>query len=621
MRLCLSADPTISDFLEDHPDTDTSFCREPKQSVKCGFGLQGVCCRLCANGPCRVLPGSPKGVCGADADTIVTRNFLRAVAAGAACYLHVVENTAHTLKKLADEKDTAFSNQVLQEMAHVCGVAADDLREQAVVLADYILQDLYLPRSRKMALVNKLAYHPRLVVWEKLGLMPGGAKSEVFDALVKTSTNLSSDPLDMLFHALRLGISTGLYGLFLTNKLNDIIIGEPEIGQTKVGFSVVEPDYINIMVTGHQHALFKGIQDELNTTWARELAQQVGAKGFKIVGCTCVGQDMESRQAHCRQVFAGHAGNNFTSEVLLSTGALDMVISEFNCTLPGIEDICDKLQVKQICLDDVAKKKNAELLPYTYDNGMAIARKVAEKAAASYQKRRKSVYIDLPEHGYGNSLTGFCERNLRSFLGGSYEPLLNLIIDGKIKGVAGIVGCSNLSARGHDVFTTGLTKELIKNDILVLSAGCTSSGLANTGFMTLQAAELAGDNLRQVCQSLKIPPVLNFGPCLGIGRLEEVAAGLAGALKVDLPQLPLVLSVPQWLEEQALADGCFALALGLPLHLALPPFITGSKLVTKVLTEDLVSLTGGRVIVDGNVKSAAAQLTDVISQKRAALKI
>lgn len=622
MKFCPSADKTISNFLEAHPDVNTSFCRERKQSVKCGFGLQGVCCRLCANGPCRVLPKAPRGVCGADSDTIVARYFLRAVAAGAACYLHVVENAAHTLSELAAEPEPTFNNQAgLQELALTSGISAKEPREQAAAVADHILSDLYLPRSKKMGLVKKLAYAPRLAIWEKLDLLPGGAKSEVFDALVKTSTNLSSDPSDMLFHALRLGIATGLYGLVLSNMLNDIILGEPEIGPAKVGFSVVNPDYINIMVTGHQHALFKGIQDELNTTWAQDMANRVGAKGFRIVGCTCVGQDMESRQAHCKKVFAGHAGNNFTSEVLLSTGAIDMVVSEFNCTLPGIEDICSKFLVKQLCLDDVAKKKNAILLPYTFDNGMAIARRVAEEAAASYQERRRSVTIDLPEHGYDNSLTGFSEKNLRSFLGGNYEPLLKLIIDGKIRGVAAIVGCSNLAAAGHDIFTAGLTRELIKNDILVFSAGCTSGGLANLGFMSPQAAELAGNNLRQVCQSLNIPPVLNFGPCLGIGRLEEVAAGLARTLNVDLPQLPLVLSAPQWLEEQALADGCFALALGLPLHLSLPPFITGSKLVTRVLTEDLAGLTGGNVIIDGNVKSAAAQLTDIISQKRTALKI
>ncbi len=81
--------------------------------------------------------------------------------------------------------------------------------------------------------------------------------------------------------------------------------------------------------------------------------------------------------------------------------------------------------------------------------------------------------------------------------------------------------------------------------------------------------------------------MLNFGPCLAIGRLEIVATELAEAIGIDLPQLPLVLSAPQWLEEQALADGCFGLALGLPLHLGQQPFIAGSELAVKLLTEDM----------------------------------
>ena len=45
----------------------------------------------------------------------------------------------------------------------------------------------------------------------------------------------------------------------------------------------------------------------------------------------------------------------------MATGGIDAVISEFNCTLPGIEPICDELKIKQICIDNVAKKAIAEL--------------------------------------------------------------------------------------------------------------------------------------------------------------------------------------------------------------------------------------------------------------------
>ena len=73
--------------------------------------------------------------------------------------------------------------------------------------------------------------------------------------------------------------------------------------------------------------------------------------------------------------------------------------------------------------------------------------------------------------------------------------------------------------------------------------------------------------------------------------------------------------------EQALADGAFGLALGLPLHLGLPPFITGSSLVTKILTEDMKALTGGQIIVNSHAGESADILEQIIMDKRQALNI
>ncbi len=617
---CPSADKPMENYIRSLP-LETAHHRVENQKTKCGFGLQGVCCRLCANGPCRITPTSPRGICGASADTIVARNFLRAVAAGSGCYIHVVENTARQLKNTGLHRDKIRSEKALNHLAELFGVTGSDKYDLCVKVADAVLSDLYRPEYEGMELVEKLAYAPRVKRWKELGIMPGGAKGEVFNNIVKTSTNLSSDPVEMLVSCLRLGVSTGLYGLQLTNLLNDVVLGDPEIRPAPVGMNVINPDYINILITGHQHSLFTYIQDRLLDEDVVAKAQAAGAKGFKLVGCTCVGQDLQLRGAHYTEIFDGHAGNNYISEAVLSCGAIDAVLSEFNCTLPGIEAICDELKIKQICLDVVAKKANAEYIPFNYETRQADGDRIIDEIIAAYKARRGSVPMNLfADHGNKNTLTGVSEGSLKAFLGGSWKPLIDLIVAGKIKGLAGVVGCSSV-AYGHDTLTAELTKELIAKDILVLTAGCSSGGLENIGLMTPEAADLAGPNLRAVCKELGIPPVLNFGPCLAIGRLEIVATEIAEELGVDLPQLPLVLSAAQWLEEQALADGAFALALGLPLHLGVPPFITGSKLVTKVLTEDMVGLTGGRVIVDGDGKRAAGTLEAIIEEKRKALHI
>lgn len=618
---CASADKPLEGFIAGL-SMETSHHRVEGQSTKCGFGLQGVCCRLCANGPCRITPEAPRGICGASADTIVVRNFLRAVASGSGCYIHVVENTALNVKNVAEKRGAIKGKKALDRLAGIFGIEEDDIYRKAEKVADAVLADLYLPTYKKMQLVEKMAYAPRFKRWSELGILPGGAKSEICHGVVKCSTNLNSDPVDMLVDCLKLGISTGIYGLTLTNLLNDIVLGEPELRMAPVGLRVIHPEYINIMITGHQHSMFTYLQERLTDADVIAKAQAAGAKGFKLVGCTCVGQDLQLRGAHYEEIFDGHAGNNYTSEAILATGAIDAVISEFNCTLPGIEPICDELDIKQICIDSVAKKANAQLMEFDFESREAVTEEIIDMVVDSYKKRRSTVPQRLMEdHGYENTLTGVSEGSLKEFLGGSWKPLVDLIVSGDIKGVAGVVGCSNLTAGGHDVLTVELTKELIARDIIVLTAGCSSGGIENCGLMTPEAAKYAGPKLRAVCEKLGIPPVLNFGPCLAIGRLEIVATELAETIGVDLPQLPLVLSAAQWLEEQALADGCFGLALGLPLHLGLPPFVTGSPVAVKVLTEDMKELTGGQVIINPDAKESADILEQIIMEKRAALSI
>ncbi|HJB34388.1 MAG TPA: anaerobic carbon-monoxide dehydrogenase catalytic subunit [Candidatus Blautia merdipullorum] len=618
---CASADKPLEGFIRSLP-METSHHRVEGQSTKCGFGLQGVCCRLCANGPCRITPKAPRGICGATADVIVARNFLRAVASGSGCYIHIVENTALNVKKTAEIKGEIKGEKSLAKLAEIFGVQGTDKWDTAKQVAQMVLDDLYKPEYEKMELVEKMAYGPRFKRWQELNILPGGAKSEVFHGVVKCSTNLNSDPVDMYTDCLKLGISTGIYGLTLTNLLNDVLLGEPELRMAPVGLRVIDPDYINIMITGHQHTIFVDLQERLTSKEAVAKAQAAGAKGFKLVGCTCVGQDLQLRGAHYTEVFDGHAGNNYTSEAVLATGGIDAVLSEFNCTLPGIEPICDELMIKQICLDDVAKKANAELKPFKFEEREKQSEEIIDEIVEAYKARRGKVTMNLqPEHGNDHTLTGVSEGSLKEFLGGNWKPLIDLIVSGDIKGVAGVVGCSNLTAGGHDVLTVDLVKELISRDIIVLTAGCSSGGIENCGLMTPEAAKLAGPKLRAVCEKLNIPPVLNFGPCLAIGRLEIVATELAEALGIDIPQLPLVLSAAQWLEEQALADGCFGLALGLPLHLGLPPFVTGSNLAVKLLTEDMKSLTGGQVIINPDAKASADILEKIIEEKRAGLNI
>lgn len=241
-NICESADKKLENYVRGLP-VETSFHRVERQEVRCGFGLQGICCRLCANGPCRIMADRPRGVCGADADTIVSRNFLRAVAAGSGCYIHVLENSVKILKKTAKARGHLGSAAAVKRLAGILGVEmGEDLHEAAYQIAERIRMDLIRDSDEPMEIVKNLALGQRYELWDRIGILPGGAKSEILDGIVKTSTNLSSDCADMLMHCLRLGISTGMYGLLLTNLIHDILIGEPEIHAGKSGFHVIDPD-------------------------------------------------------------------------------------------------------------------------------------------------------------------------------------------------------------------------------------------------------------------------------------------------------------------------------------------------------------------------------------------
>ncbi len=247
----------------------------------------------------------PRGVCGADADTIAARNFLRSVAAGSGCYIHVVENAAKQLKKkTAAKKEPLKGIHALDRLSKLFGITGFTDWDRAGQVADAVLADLHKPIEEKMKLVEKVGYPMRVEKWKALGILPGGAKDEVFNAVVKTSTNLNSDPVNMLLHCLRLGISTGIYGLVLTNLINDVLLGESKIGFDPVGLRVIDPECINIMITGHQQALFNHLQEALVSPAAQEKARAVGAKAIRIVGCTCVGQDFQVRKDACTEAFA-----------------------------------------------------------------------------------------------------------------------------------------------------------------------------------------------------------------------------------------------------------------------------------------------------------------------------
>ncbi len=524
------------------------------------------------------------------------------MAAGVGCYVHVCENTARTLMNL-EPRDEGTLRMVCEKL----GIEAD-----ARSLAEFVVADLHRPRWQRSEIVGKLAPERRKEVYEKLAIMPGGAKAEIVDALVKSSTNLNANVHDMLSHVLKLGLVMGYVALRMNVWMNDILLGTPEVKEVETGIGVINPNAVNVMTTGHQSALQHAVIELAMEEEMQKLARDAGADGISIVGATCVGQDLQSRLP-VGKCFVGQCSNNFGTEPLAASGLIDAVVSEFNCTFPGLTAIAAKEKIRLMAIDDVAFIDGAELVSWSPEKSREVAREVLERAIEAYKARKRAERFG----GTKRAKVGFTER----FVVENAEKLLGVIAEGKVRGVAAVVGCSNLVSGGHDVLIRDLTKELLRRDVLVWTAGCTAYALQGLGFMSEEGLNYAGDGLREVCEEFNLPPVWDFGICMSVARIVTIAEFLAEKLNCDLPDLPVAVSAPQWLEEQALGDGAFALASGFLLHVCPDPFVSGSKLVTNVLTEELPKLTGGRLLVECNAEKAASEMLKHIEEKRKGLGI
>lgn len=210
---------------------------------------------------------------------------------------------------------------------------------------------------------------------------------------------------------------------------------------------------------------------------------------------------------------------------------------------------------------------------------------------------------------------------MKAALGGSWKPLIDAIAQGKIRGIATIVGCTTAryGQGGSNIFR--ITKGLIEKDILVLSGDCTSSVMQYSGLANPKAADEAGDGLKKVCKTLGIPPVLSYGACVDIGKMTQTAKEIAEALDVDTNQLPIVIGAPEYLEQKAVADACTAIALGWLVHVAPVPSVTGSDLVVKTLTETTETLGLGKITVETSADKTIEIYVEHIEKKRKELGI
>lgn len=595
----------------------TVWDRLAEQTPHCTFCEQGTTCHNCTMGPCRVSskPDGKRqlGVCGADAHVIVARNFGRFVAGGAAGHSDHGRDLIEVLEAIIEGRADGYAirdEAKLERIAAELGVVTEGrpAKDIARELTDICFAD-FGSRKSAVAFLTRVP-EKRRETWDRLGMTPRGVDREIAEMMHRTHIGCDNDAPNTMIHAARTALADGWGGSMIGTELSDIIFGTPSPRRSTANLAVLKKDMVNILVHGHNPVVSEMILAASRDEGLLARAKELGASGINVAGLCCTGNELLMRQG------VPMAGNHLMTELAIVTGAVEAIVVDYQCIMPSLVGIAHCYHTQFFDTSEKARFSGATHASIHPENALVESRKIVAAAVEGFA-RRDPARVQIPGEPV-DIMTGFSNEAVIKALGGSLSPLVDAIKAGQIRGAVGIVGCNNPKFR-QDSMNVGLARELIRRDILVLATGCVTTAAGKAGLLVPEAIEMAGPGLRAVCGSLGIPPVLHYGSCVDNSRILQLCAALANELGVDISDLPVGASAPEWYSEKAAAIGLYAVASGICTHLGHPPNILGSSVVTDLALHGLEDLVGASFFIEPDPEKAAQVLDERITAKRRAL--
>ena len=630
-------DPVTLDGLKraDELGLTTAFHRS-RTMTACPIGKGGTCCRICNMGPCRVLPPKGKtetpeerrkrcGLCGATPETIAARNFARMVAGGAAAHSDHGRHVAHTFLHAAKGE---LPDYQIKDIPKLLAVAMDfdvetegrEIKDIAIEVGERALAE-YGKQDGEIAFVKR-APLKRQEIWRKEGVVPTGIDRPVVEVMHMTHMGVNQEMEHIIRLATKCAIADGWGGSMIATDLSDILYGTPVPILGKVNLGCMKEDTVNIIVHGHEPSLSEIIVQAVQDPEMIEYAKSKGATGgISLGGICCTSNEILMRHG------IPIAGNYLQQELAIITGALESMVVDVQCIMQGVAEMAKCFHTQIITTSPIAKMQGAHK-HYAYDEkyGFETAKAIVRDAIDNFPNRDKSkVSIPTEQH---DMVVGFSHETINYMLGGmfraSYRPLNDNIINGRIRGLAGIVGCNNARIN-HDYLHVELTKELLKNDVLVLTTGCSAIALGKAGLLTPEAAkEYCGEGLAEVCETVGIPPVLHMGSCVDNSRILIAATAVVrdGGLGDDISEVPAVGVAPEWMSEKAVSIGHYFVASGVYVLFGVGFPTINEDVCTNYLFKDIKNTYGGRWdFVEKDPYEMAKRCLAVIDEARSNLGI
>ncbi len=542
---------------------ETAFHRALSMKA-CPIGADSACCKHCSMGPCRLNARDPYGkvgVCGATIDTIMARNFARMVASGAAAHTDHGMSMLDVFREVVNGKieDYGIKDPIkLKEVAEEI-----DIEVEGREIED-IAKDLYQELERTYTQVEgeipfmKRAPEKTLEMWRKNGVVPRGAMREIMEMMHRTHMGVDQDYENISKQFTRTALSDGWGGSMVATEISDILFGTPTPVRGEVDMGCLKEDHVNLIIHGHEPNLFESILESVEDPTLVKAAKDAGAEGINLVGMCCSGAEMLSRHG------IPHAGNFMSTEAVIVTGAVDAMGVDVQCIKQGLVKVAQCYGTRLFTTNPRAHIEGALHVEFEEHEPRKCTDEIVEMAIMRFKNRKLPVEIPniktMGIHGFSHEYINYM---LGGTFRGSYTPLNDNIINGRIRGVAGVVGCTNPRVK-HDWVHVELVKELIRNDVLVLQTGCSQISLAKAGLYTPEAAHLAGPGLKEVCSTVGMPPVLGMGSCVDNSRILIAASEMVktGGLGETIADLPVAGAAPEWMSEKAISIGQYFVASG-----------------------------------------------------------
>ncbi len=628
-----SIDAATNEMIEKAAQDGVRVVFDRAETVRpCPIGAEGNCCSNCAMGPCRVplakgkveTPEEKKkrtGVCGATVETIAARNFARKIAAGTAAHSDHGRRVAEVFLMTAKGEAPGFEirdEQKLLQLALELGINVGDRsnKEIAIDVGEILMKEFGKQEGELLFL--KRAPLKRQEIWHKLGVAPRGIDREVVEMMHRTHMGVDQDYESLMAQGTRCALADGWGGSMIATELQDTMFGTPAPLLSQVNLGVLKEDEVNIIIHGHEPNLAEMLAVVTQDPEMIAYAKSKGARGINLAGMCCTANEVLMRHG------VPIAGNFLQQELAIVTGALEAMVVDVQCIMQGLADVAQCYHTKIITTDPRAKIRGATFIEFDERNAVEVAKNIVRTAIDNFSNRGKNVRIPKQKT---DLVAGFSHETINYLLGGlfraSYRPLNDNIINGRIRGVAGVVGCNNARVMHDDGHVT-MIKELIKNDVLVISTGCGAMAAAKAGLMVPEAAaQYAGAGLASVCEAVGIPPVLHMGACVDNSRILIAATAMVkdGGLGDDISDLPVVGAAPEWMSEKAIAIGQYFVASGVFTVFGATWPTTGSKEVTDYLFKDFEKMYGGMWAFEPDPLKAANLMIAHIDKKRKALGI